>query len=364
MAAQDRTQDAGVRQQALYARLAAQPQAFDFYQALRRIEALHRGLPRIGDAVRPAEEAVRLAQEASLTFAPANLSAFEQPTRGKPRLVSRFLGLFGPQGALPTHLTELARQRQRSYGDPTLARFVDLFHHRLLSMFYKAWRQAQPTAAHDRPEQDRFNTYLDALYGGLPERDCLQSHAKRHFAGHLGRQARNACGLEDILSRYFGVAIELMPFHPRWMPLPPDQRSSLRSKGNNCLGRNLVVGSRIFDAQHHFLLRIGPLTLAQYEAMLPGTLSTLRLRDWVRLYTDRQFGWRAQLLLERGEVPPPRLGRHVRLGWTSWLGMPPAPDAAAGHLLDPERSMPAAETSPPAKDTSTQTPQQEEPCLK
>lgn len=363
MAATDRAQDAGL---VFYGRLAAQPHAFDFYQALRRLEALHRRLPRIGDAVRPADEPVRLAQEPALTFAPANLSAFEPRTHGPPRLVSRFLGLFGPQGALPTHLTELARERSRSYGDPTLMRFADVFHHRLLSSFYKAWRQAQPTACQDRPESDRFTLYLDATFGGNLHADALPPHAKRFFAGHLSRGVRHAGGLEAILSAYFGVPVSLHPFYPQWMPLPQDQRSALGAARNNCLGHSAVVGSRVWDAQHHFRLEIGPLTLAQYNALLPGSQGMSRLRDWVRLYTDRQFGWRGQLVIKREEIPPLQLGRRIGLGWTTWLGRPQGAAAVNGHLLHPEReTIPQAATAPscaPLPENRDVT--QEEPCLK
>lgn len=363
MAAPDRIQEAGLT---FHDRLAAQPHAFDFYQALRRVEALHRTLPRIGDAVRPADEPVRLAQEPALTFAPANLSAFELRTHGRPRLVSRFLGLFGPQGPMPTHLTELARERLRSYGDPTLARFADVFHHRMLSSFYKAWRQAQPTASQDRPETDRFTLYLDATFGGALHVDALPPHAKRFYAGHLSRGVRHAGGLEAILSGYFDVPVALLSFYPQWMPLPPRQRSVLRAGGNNCLGRSLVVGARVWDAQHHFRLEIGPLTLPQYLNLLPGTNGMLRLRDWVRLYTDRQYGWRAQLLIRREEVPALQIGRRHRLGWTTWLGCPPNTATVNGHLLHPERNpVPPPGASPPRQSfPENQDNLREEPCLK
>jgi type VI secretion system protein ImpH len=352
VAAQNRTQKSGMT---WYAQLEAQPYAYDFYQVLRRLEAMHRGLPRIGDAVRPADEPVRLCQEPSLSFAPSNLSGFEQRVHGPPRLTSRFLGLFGPQGALPTHLTELARGRMRSYGDSTLVRFADLFHHRLLSAFYKAWRQAQPTACQDRPETDRFAAYLDALFGGGEQRDWLQAHAKRFFAGHLSRRTRNAGGLEAILCCYFGVPVALEPFHARWMPLPQDQRSVVGKGKSNCIGRTLVVGKRVWDAQHHFLLHIGPLTLIQYKSLLPGTPATASLRDWVRLYTDRQYGWRAQLLLRREEVPRLQLGRCNQLGWTAWLGSARGQDAVAGHLLHPEREA-APRTASPLSHTKLSAP--------
>lgn len=363
MAATDRVQSAGI---ALYAQLAAKPHAFDFYQALRRLEAAHRNLPRIGDAGRPSDEPVRLAQEPALTFAPANLSAFEPRPHGPPRLSARFLGLFGPHGALPTHITELARERLRSHGDPTLARFADVFHHRLLSLFYKAWRQAQPTACQDRPEADRFAAYLDALVGGGSRRDWLQTHGKRFFAGLLARHTRCASGLEAILTTYFDLPVKLHAFHAQWLPLPQDQRSALAAGKNNCLGRNVVVGKRVWDAQHHFRLSIGPLTLNQYQGLLPGSLGILRLRDWVRLYTDRQYGWRAQLLLRQEEVPRLQLGRALRLGWTTWLGRPPGGRPVRGHLLHPEREALPQQQKAADRDLPSGTciTPQEEPCPK
>lgn len=369
------------------AALAERPYAFDFYQVLRRFDALHRDLPRLGDGMRPAEEALRLGQEPALTFAPANLSGFVQGAYGPPRLSCRFLGLFGPQGALPTHLTELARERLRNHGDPSLARFADLFHHRLLSAFYKAWRQAQPAASHDRPESDRFAMYLDSLTGALPG-NSIPDLAKRYFAGHLVERTRPAGGLEAILSEYFGIPVDLQHFHARWMTLPSDQRSVLSARNGangmnastgNVLGHSLVLGKRVWDAQHHFLLRLGPMSMAQYVRLLPGASGARQLRDWVRLYTDRQFSWRARLMLRREEVPPLQLGRHCRIGWTCWLAPSQSSISTAavdGYVLDGEAPVQKAgatqdahgTAAPGPNDTSGQsgiriTPE-EETCLK
>ncbi len=318
----------------LYQRLEQAPYRFDFYQTLRRFDSLSPHLPRLGDAARPADEAVRLGQEPSLTFAPANLSRFVVPAEGPPRMTVRFLGLFGPQGALPLHLTELARERERTHGDPTLTRFVDLFHHRLLSMFYKAWRQAQPTVSHDRPAADRFAAYQGSLIGlggvalagagatgaGAAGAGPALAGARRFFAGHLGQGRRNAEGLVAILSGYFKVPVTLVPFCARWMPLPPDQRSSLGPGRANALGRDVVLGARVWDAQHHIGLRIGPLTLDQYRRLLPGQPSLAALREWVAFYTDRQLGCSVNLVLQRDQVPALRLGAGQQLGLSSWLG--------------------------------------------
>ncbi|HZH06656.1 MAG TPA: type VI secretion system baseplate subunit TssG, partial [Lautropia sp.] len=157
------------------------PEHFDFFQVMRRLEAASPGMPRLGEARRPSAEPVRLAQEAELSFAVANVTRLSQTKAGIPRIFVRFLGLFGPQGPLPLHLTEFARDRERNHGDATFARFADLFHHRLLLMFYRAWRQAQPAATHDRPGEDRYRAYVGSLFGHgssgwyQPERELAQA---------------------------------------------------------------------------------------------------------------------------------------------------------------------------------------------
>ena len=101
-----------------------------------------------------------------MAFAPSTLSAFEEQAGGRPpRLEQRFFGLLGPNGPLPLHLTEYARDRLRHHGDRTLVRFLDLFHHRLALLFYRAWAEARPTVQHDRPDEDRFATYVGSLAG-------------------------------------------------------------------------------------------------------------------------------------------------------------------------------------------------------
>ena len=102
----------------LFRRLAQAPESFGFFQVLRRVESTHRDQPRLGTTHRSAQEPVRLAQEPSLLFAPSTLAALEAAVGSRPpRLVSRFLGLFGPNGPLPLRIwatTSRARSDKRS----------------------------------------------------------------------------------------------------------------------------------------------------------------------------------------------------------------------------------------------------------
>ncbi len=304
--------------------LADAPYRHDFYQALRRVECLHASKPRWGRARRPADEPLRLGPDPDLTFAPAPLASLEPGRDGRPpRLQVRLFGLLGPNGPLPIHITEYARDRQRQVGDPTLGRFLDLFHHRFLTLFYRAWAQAQPHVSRDRPDDDRFATYLGSLFGMAPAavhgRDTVPDLAKFFHVGTFIRPTRNAEGLRAILRQFFGVPVQVEQFVGHWLELQPAERTRLGGEGA-VLGVAAVAGSRVWDRQHKFRLQMGPLTLAQYEQFLPGGARLRQLVDWVRLYVNLEYAWDVRLRLRRDEVPAARLGAGQRLGWTTWLG--------------------------------------------
>ncbi len=320
------------------AALAEAPHAFDFYQVMRLLEAQHPGSPRFGRSTHPADDLLRLAQEPSVTHSPASLAGYEPGGSRPDRLLVHFFGLFGTDGPLPLHLTEFARDRLRNHHDPTFARFVDLFHHRALSLFYRAWADVRPTVSFDRPAQDRFGLYVSSFVGlgtlGLRDRDAMPDLTKLHFAGHLSGQTRHAEGLAKILSAFFDVAVRTETFVGAWLALPASDHTRLGGGAVNAsLGRSALVGGRVWTRQDKFRLVFGPLTLAEYERLLPGGRSFHRLIPIVRNYAGDVLLWDVNLVLKRDEVPPIRLGQSGRLGWTTWL-MPRRNerDAADLHL--------------------------------
>jgi type VI secretion system protein ImpH len=316
----------------------AHPERFDFYHALRTLEGLFPESPLIGQAKRPAGEFFRLGQSPMLTFAPASLSGAEHSKTGKLRILIRFFGLFGPHGALPTHLTELAYERDLNYGDATLRRFADIFHHRAISFFYMIWRQAQPAANRDRPESDRFMDFIGALIGQngtvfprttgfneSPARDDslnrVPSQSKRYFAGQLGRLAKTPEGLAAILSEFFRIPVQVENFHPHWMPLSRDEQTRLSGPPEmRCLGAGATLGRRVYDAQHSIEVRLGPMDLVSYEAILPGGRAMASLKEWLKVYLGSEWFVQTRHSLLADQVPMTRLGSQGRLGWTSWLG--------------------------------------------
>ena len=337
MARTHRTADATL---GLLAALAESPGDFDFYHALRLIETSYPDRPRLGESKRPADDPIRLGQRAELSFATSAIAGLERPDGGVPRLEVLFLGLFGPNGPLPLHLTEYARDRLYNSSDPTMKRFADLFHHRLLSLFYRAWANAQPTVSYDRIENDRFAMYVGALSGyGMPallKRDAMPDNAKCFYSGWLSTAVRSAEGLRSVVADFFQLPVEVEEFVGHWLDLPVESRCRLgESPESGTLGATAAIGARVWDCQFKFRLVVGPVTLTDYRRMLSAGESLERLRAIVRNYVGDEYDWELNLLLYADEVPQCRLGGDQQLGWTTWLGRRNNSAPARDLYLDP-----------------------------
>jgi type VI secretion system protein ImpH len=325
--------------------LAEKPYAFAFFAALRLMECLHAERPRLGTSAHPADDPVRLEQEPAMTFAPAGLTAFEPAEEGRPhRLAVRFLGLLGPNGPLPLHLTEYAQQRRRQHGDRTLIRFLDIFHHRMLSLFYRAWANNEPTVSFDRPDADWFADYVGAIAGlgmaSLRKRDVVSDLTKFYYSGRLAGQTRCAEGLEDILNDYFQLPVRIESFVGEWVALPEPSVCRLGlDPASGTLGRSAMIGDRVWGCQHRFRIILGPLSLEDYESLLPAGERIARLAALVRNYIGDELAWEVRLVLKRARVPAMRLDRRTRLGWTTWLGSPPGDNAPDDLTFDATNRM-------------------------
>jgi type VI secretion system protein ImpH len=338
MADQDRTATQALEFERI---LQARPYQFGFLGAIRRFAVLHRERAPIGKSLRPSDDPFRLSQEPHLEFAPGSLAEFHPGKDGRPpRLVTYAFGLFGPNGPLPLHITEFIRDRVRNSDDPTAAKFIDLFHHRLLSLFYRAWADAQPTVQLDRPESDRFAEYVGSLIGiGSPafhDRDAVPDNAKRFHAGTLGCQTRHPDGLAAMLADFFQVPVEIQEFVCHWMELPDECRTRLAGSHNNGrLGHGAILGRRVWDCQSRFRLVFGPLTYADYQRLLPGGESLPKLVAFVRSYVGDEFDWELQLILKKEERPALRLGSSGQLRRNAWLSRRPGGHDADELVISP-----------------------------
>jgi type VI secretion system protein ImpH len=306
--------------------LGAEPHRFTLFAALRLLEQCFPERPRLGESRKAADDVVRLGQRPSLSFAPSDVAAFEDASGDGPvRLEQLSFGIFGPNGALPLHLTEHAYERDRQREDATLTDFVNLFQHRLTSLFYRAWAESDPATSFDRPRSDRFLLHLGALLGlgtaSALSRDAAPDRAKLSRVAHFAPQPRSADGLESILADYFARAVEVRQFVGEWMGVPGELFSRLGTDpASASLGQTASLGALSWQCQHKFEIVIGPLDLASFGDFLPGARGLAELTALVRLYTNEEWSWQLRLLLKDVEVPGVRLGAAGQLGWTTWLG--------------------------------------------
>jgi type VI secretion system protein ImpH len=321
--------------------LAAAPYAVDFHQAMRRLERAFPSAPRWGEAIRPREEPVRLGQDPFLAFAPSSLVDFRSTEERAPRLGVAFLGLFGPHGPLPLHLTEYVRERIRNFGDETLAAFADLFHHRILVLFHRAWAHGRPTASRDRRNADRFVTFVGALCGlGLPSLagpGGTGDLEKLQFAGRFGASAKNPDGLCAVLAGNLELPVAVREFIGEWLEVPDPSRFRLgHSPEVSSLGRTTVLGRRVFSRAQKFRVVLGPLNDRDFARFLPNQKSLAHLSELVHAYAGRELSWDLELVPAVGSATQLRLGRGGRIGFNAVLGAVRKPLRRAHVIVDPE----------------------------
>jgi type VI secretion system protein ImpH len=355
--------EAGLRE--LLLRVRETPWAFGFTPLMRRLAALQPGQPRIGLASRPRQEPFRLGQTAALTFAPREIAevvlpgdadAPRAPGAPMPRAgnnaavpVVRLygLGLLGPNGPLPLHDTELARERSEIHHDGTLADFLDLFHHRYLTHMHRAWAQGQAAAGLDRADDETFSRYVAWLTGHDPleiRDSVLPAHARLAASAHLVREARNPDGLAQTLARFFAVPVRLQEFVAHWIRIDDEDRSRLGApRASSVLGAGALAGEVVADRQNKFRLVLGPLDFDRYLRLTPRGRDLPLLVEWVRGFVGFEFVWEVELRVRADSAPAAHLGDDQRLGWSAWLGgsqtpdTATAPDHAVGMVFEPER---------------------------
>lgn len=353
-----------------------EPYLFEFFAALRVLARIAEDHVGALDDHRPVLERIHFRSFQSLSFPPSEIQDLKPDSGGwLADMTVAFLGITGPLGALPRPYSELVIQRIRK-GDHALRDFLDLFNHRLLQLFalagqkYRFYLTYETAAARERvrrqqglqklrgfllderPHSDLFSQILLDFAGlGTPllrykdskrdrpvQRMDLPDSSLRFFSGLLSQTHRTAIGLAQMVSEYFQLAAEIVPFVGQWLQLPLEHQTCMRRRqtiglpganvaGRTCadprLGRNTVVGSRIWELQGRFRVRLGPLNFDQFEQFLPVGARFSALAHMARLYAGPTFDFDIQPVLKGHEVPWCQLGasgpRAPRLGWNTWL---------------------------------------------
>lgn len=334
----------------LAAELAVAAPRFGFFQAARllglfaRTRAPHGGLPA----------RLRFRTPASLAFPASELVSYrpgqdrDSADAAAPDVMTvSFLGLTGPSGALPVAYTELLIERQLRARDSAMHAFFDLFSHRALALFYGAWRKYRFWAAVEAGDGDGFTRNLldfagvglGALRSGLAQQQTLDENLFVYYAGLLSQKPLSGQALVALVQGFFSVPASLEQFVGQWMLLPANEQSRLGGAAG-ILGESAFVGQRLWDRQTKLSLRLGPMRRAAFESLQPGGMAAGALRALMRHALGHGLAVDVTLVLDRRDVPPPRLeaASGLRLGGNVWLGPPdglPAhdPDEMAYPLL-------------------------------
>lgn len=318
-------------------RLFVEPFRYGFFQAVRLLQLLAPDRVPVGLDGPPHAETVRFQAEASLGFPASEIRDLEPGEDGAPpEMVVRFMGLTGPQGALPRHYTAHVIERLR-LRDRAFAAFLDIFNHRLVSLLFRAWEKYRLHLRVRGDALDTLSTYLFSLFGlgtrGLRGRLEVPDRALLLYTGLLAQRPRSATGLAALLGDYFDdLPVRIEQFVGQWLELDPESQTSLRPfGGNTALGVDTVIGSRVWQTQSCFRVRMGPMTYPRFCGFLPCGRASRELLDLARFYVGQEFDMIFQLVVLAADVPPCTLGstgpQATRLGWSTWLtSRPPATD--------------------------------------
>lgn len=352
--------------------------AFDFFQAVRLLEKLDGGRKPVGRVGSPSQEAARFQAHLSLSFPPSQIYELEHPSDALsvPRVTVTFLGLTGPSGVLPRHYTELVLRPQdvRTPERNAFRAWLDIFNHRLISLFYRAWEKYRFYLPYERGEYaplepDAFTRSLFSLVGlGFPalrnrlhisvlghgletgftaEEDRLADFERSeqsqqrllgrvddlallYYSGFFAQRRRTAISLAALLEDYFQLPAQVQQFHGQWLQLEAFNQSRLGGEGsNNEMGVSLVAGERVWDVQSKVRLRLGPLRYHQFTEFLPDRTPVPKCKAFfllvhlARLYLGAEFDFDVQLVLKASEVPWCQLTDGdeggARLGWNTWI---------------------------------------------
>lgn len=304
------------------------PYNFEFFQAVRLLGRLAGDRVTPGGFALPSTETVRFAARQSMAFPASEIQSFERRPEGPPLMVVNFMGLTGPLGVLPLAYTAQVMERLRAR-DPAMRDFFDIFNHRAISLFYRAWEKYRLPVAYERGKDNHVSDYLLGLLGlgtpGLQNRLAAADESLIYYSGLLAQRPRSAAALRQILIDYFEVPVGIEQFAGSWYRLDAHDQCELGEPGrvSSQLGVGSVVGDEVWYQQSRVRVRLGPLPLEQYLDFLPGGSAHESLRAFTRLFADQELDFEAQLVLKRDDTPRCVLGQEgeesPRLGWVTWM---------------------------------------------
>lgn len=310
--------------------LKEKPWTYDFFSLARRLEAGSDG-PGFGRSKRPSEDPVRFGQHASMQFSPRSVHSIKSSDEA---LIIKLLfsGIFGPNGAMPFHLTEWATDRRQHANDTTLEDFADIFHHRFFSLFYRAWADTDPVVAMDSPEQaDVFKKYIGAI-GGVynTDSDDFLDYGRRFYMSHIGPSSARPEALKQVIADSFNSDVEIIEYVGSWLDIGQEDCAAL----SDCeLGSGQILGGSVWSRTGKFEIVIGPMSAEKFNEFLPGEKNANLIREIVIALVGLDFDWQVRLLRASDTIENASLNGQARLGYDTWMDAPSNQSAPRDDLI-------------------------------
>lgn len=307
--------------------LVQDPSSFDFYQAVysleRQFSRQQKRWQGVGRDGFPKQELLRFKSVQHLGFPGQPISKIEPrpPAETAPEQAEQqdaavdavtmhvsFLGLTGPSGVLPQHYSEMVLQRLKQR-DKTMRDFFDLFNHRLISLYYRAWEKYRFACQYEMADTDAdsFSAVLKNLCGA-------QSALGLYYAGAFAQHNRSAQQLTQILSELLGTKVELNPLQGRWLTLDIAEQSRLvmqfMPQGQHAaLGRSAMLGSRVWDVSSAIELAV-TVTGGKADALLPGSYQHQLISQVLADFLPAEHQVRVTLLGRFCDFPTAQLAKN------------------------------------------------------
>ncbi|MDR0556809.1 MAG: type VI secretion system baseplate subunit TssG [Treponema sp.] len=304
----------------------------DFWGFVRRLEKNAPDRPRLGYAKHPAEENVRFGQMPYLYFPATDIAEVVEGKKSgvEAALFTYFFGLLGVNGPMPLEFTHYVHQRSYNYYDQTWRRFLDIIHHRMHVFFYRAFAQNEQSISFDRPGDDPVRDIVKS-FAGLPPHmgfDPVSESAVLSYAENFSFMARNRSGLEDTLRCMLKTGVRVKDFIAAPYDLDLDHRAVLGNPATATLGLNMQIGRSCLCVTRRVEIEIGPIGFDFYQSLMTPSGGFEVLCRVINLYMDRPLDYTFVVQLERGAVPPARLGFDwtqsnddaAHAGYTCWIG--------------------------------------------
>jgi type VI secretion system protein ImpH len=232
-----------------------------------------------------------------------------------PAVRTTFLGLYGVDARMPAYfIDEVALNRD---GAETLSAFLDLFHHRFVTQFYRVWRKHRYPAGFRTGGIDEISRCLLSFVGlgiGRPRiEQTVGTRTLLSMLGLAGQRTRTAEGLSGVLQHAVPDAtITVIEFQPVWIELTHAEPSAL--------GENCVLGRGFYDRANTVRVIISPLTRESVLDLLPGRAAHVDIMALLRFYLGYEANAHLEMHVAPELMPEPALSSDpVRLGYTTQL---------------------------------------------